>query len=257
MEYLMENSVIPYLRRRFGLESRIIQYRVLRACGLGESAIGLQIKDLMKQNQNPSVGTLASIGDIKIRITANAADPHEASSLISAMEARIRERLGTLIYGVDDETLHGNIAREMERLNLTLSVVETFTGGIVSHKLSGTGSNFFIQGLVLPAERSRVGFLKISEDEFRKLQADPQTLTDRLSVRAREEYNTTFGLAVHGHATEDQGKGEYRMETFYSISSDEGIERQPYSLGGELWTVRERASIIALDLLRKYLMKKS
>lgn len=257
MEYLMENSVIPYLRRRFGLESRIIQYRVLRACGLGESAIGLQIKDLMKQNQNPSVGTLASIGDIKIRITANAADPHEASSLISAMEARIRERLGTLIYGVDDETLHGNIAREMERLNLTLSVVETFTGGIVSHKLSGTGSNFFIQGLVLPAERSRAGFLKISEDEFRKLQADPQTLTDRLSVRAREEYNTTFGLAVHGHATEDQGKGEYRMETFYSISSDEGIERQPYSLGGELWTVRERASIIALDLLRKYLMKKS
>ena len=59
MEYLMENTVIPYLRERFHLQDQIIQYRVLRACGLGESAIGLQIKDLMKESRNPSVGTLA------------------------------------------------------------------------------------------------------------------------------------------------------------------------------------------------------
>ena len=255
MEYLMEASVIPYLRRRFKLENQIIQYRVLRACGLGESAIGLQIKDLMKQNQNPSVGTLASIGDIKIRITAKANSPLEASSLIENMESEIRGRLGVLIYGVDDETLHGNVTREMERLNITLSVVETFTSGIVSQKLSSTGSGSFIQGLLLPTERSLSIFLKISEDEIRKLQQDPQALADRLSVMAKEEFKTTLGFAVHGQMTEVQGKGEYRMETFYSISADEGIEKQPYTLGGELWMVRERAAIIALDMLRKYLLK--
>lgn len=255
MEYLMETSVIPYLRKRFELEKQVIRYKVLRACGLGESAIGLQIKDLMKQNQNPSVGTLASIGDIKIRITAKANSPSEASSLIETMESNIRDRLGVLIYGVDDETLHGNVTREMERLNITLSVAETFTSGIVSQKLSGTGSNSFIQGLVLPTERSISGFLKISEDEIPKLQQEPQMLVDRLSVRAKEEFKTTLGFAVHGQMTEDQGRGEYRMETFYSISTDEGIERQPYTLGGELWMVRERAAIIALDMLRKYLLK--
>lgn len=257
MEYLMETSVIPYLRRRFEMENRIIQYKVLRACGLGESAIGLQIKDLMRQNQNPSVGTLASIGDIKIRITAKADSPLEASSLISTMEGKIRERLGSLIYGVDHETLHGNVTREMEKLNITLSVVETFTGGIVSHKLSSTGSGSFVHGLILPTKRSKSGFLKISDDEIRTLQQDPQTLADRLSVRAKEEFKTTLGFAIHGQATEDQGRGEYRMETFYSISTEEGIEKQPYSLGGELWMVRERAAIIALDMLRKYLIKKS
>ena len=257
IEYLMETSVIPYLRRRFELENQIIQYKVLRICGLGESAIGLQIKDLMKQNQNPSVGTLASIGDIKIRITAKATSSSEASSLIGKMEREIRDRLGVLIYGVDDETLHGNVTKEMERLNITLSVVETFTSGIVSQKLSSTGSISFIQGLVLPTERSRSGFLKISKDEIRKFQQDPQTLADRLSVRAKEEFKTTLGFAIHGQVIEEQGRGEYRMETFYSISTDEGIEKQQYSLGGELWMVRERASIIALDMLRKYLIKKS
>ncbi|MGZ3569227.1 MAG: competence/damage-inducible protein A, partial [Thermodesulfobacteriota bacterium] len=37
MEYLMENMVIPYLRKRFDIKQQVIQYKVLRACGLGES----------------------------------------------------------------------------------------------------------------------------------------------------------------------------------------------------------------------------
>ena len=88
MEYLMENTVIPYLRKRFDIKHQVIQYKVLRACGLGESAIGLQIKDLMKEGQNPSVGTLASIGDIRIRITAKADNPEEASNLIKKWKKR-------------------------------------------------------------------------------------------------------------------------------------------------------------------------
>src|SRR4030042_6568295 len=146
MEYLMEHAVIPYLRKRLNLQHQVIQYKVLRACGLGESAIGLQIKDLMRESQNPSVGTLASVGDIKIRITAKADNHEEASMWIQKMEKEIRNRLGILIYGVDNETLHGNIAKELERLNLTISVVETFTGGIISQKLGSAGSISFIQG---------------------------------------------------------------------------------------------------------------
>lgn len=255
MEYLMEVSVIPYLRRRFGLERQIIQYRVLRACGLGESAIGLQIKDLMRQNQNPSVGTLASIGDIKIRITAKAETPMEAVSLIEGMEREIRSRLGILIYGVDGETLHGNVVKEMERQGVTLSVVETFTGGIISSKLVGTGSPSIFEGLILQTERSQSGFLTIPEEEIRLLQKDPQRFADCLALRAREAFKTDLGLAMHGKISEEQSRDEYRVETYYSISAEEGMERLHYSLGGELWMTRERASILALDLLRKYLLK--
>jgi hypothetical protein len=54
---------------------------------------------------------------------------------------------------------------------------------------------------------------------------------------------------------EEQKKGEYRVETYYSLSAFTGNENQEYSIGGELWTVRERSAIIALDFLRKYLLK--
>ena len=255
MEYLMENRVIPYLRKRFDIKHQVIRYRVLRACGLGESAIGLQIKDLMKESRNPSVGTLASIGDIRIRITAKADHPEEASNLIQKMEKEIRNRLGILIYGVDNETLHGNIVKELERLNLTLSVVETFTGGIISQKLTGTGSQFFIQGLVIPTESSQKQFLNLSLKESESLKKDSKWFTDSLAQKARNEFRTDIGLAMSGKITERQGEGEYKLETYYSLSISTGIENQEYSLGGELWMVRERAAIIALDMLRKYLLR--
>jgi nicotinamide-nucleotide amidase len=255
MEYLMENTVIPYLRKRFDLKHQVIQYKVLRACGLGESAIGLQIKDLMKGSGNPSVGTLASIGDIRIRITANANNPEEASSLIGGMEQKIRERLGILIYGVDNETLQGNIARELGKLNLTLSVVETITGGIISQKLTSTNSNSFIQGIVLPSETSKSQFLNLSLKEIDSLRADSKRFTDSLAQKARDKFKTDLGLAMSGKMAEKQGEGEYRIETYYSLSTSTGIENQEYFLGGELWMARERAAIIALDMVRKYLLK--
>src|SRR4030042_1672523 len=263
MEYLMENTVIPYLRKRFDIRHQVIQFKVLRACGPGESAIGLQIKDLMKGNRNPSVGTLASMGDIKIRITAKAENPEEASNLIQSMEKEIRNRLGILIYGVDNETLHGNVVKELERLDFTLSVVETLTGGIISQKLTSTNSNCFIQGTVLPSENSQRSFLGLSSEEFNSLEEDSKRFADLLAQKSRNEFKTDLGLAMFGKITEkqavatrNQGDGEYRIETYYSLSTSGGIENQDYSMGGEPWMVQERTSIIALDMLRKYLSKK-
>jgi len=256
MEYLMEHTVIPYLRKRFNLQRQVIRYKVLRACGLGESAIGLQIEDLMKESRNPSVGTLVSIGDIKIRITAKADNPEEASILIQKMENEIRNRLGILIYGVDNETLHGNIVKELEMLGLHLSVVETFTAGIISQKLASTNSPSFIQGVLLPFDSTQIRFLNMTEDAFNALSKEPKRLTDLLATKAKDAFKTDLGLAMFGKISEEQGKGEYKIETFYSLSTQSGLENQENPLGGELWMVRERASIIALDMLRKYLLKK-
>jgi nicotinamide-nucleotide amidase len=255
MKYLMENAVIPYVKKRFALKHEIIQYKVLGACGLGESAIGLQINDLMKEGNNPSVGTLASLGDIKIRITAKASHPEEATAMIQRVEEEIRSRLGSLIYGVDDETLQGNITRELERFKLTLSVVEAFTGGNISQKLAGTSSPSFIHGTVLPSQISQRQFLGLSEEGFNSLKETPVRFTDSLAKKCRIESEVSLGLAMFGRIGEEQKKGEYRVETYYSLSTAEGVENQEHTLGGELWTVRERASIIALDMLRKYLLK--
>jgi nicotinamide-nucleotide amidase len=256
MQYLMKTTVIPFLRKRFHIENQIIRYKVLRACGLGESAIGLQIGDLMRESKNPTVGTLASIGDIKIRITAKAENPGEATSLIEKMEQEIRKRLGILIYGVGDETLQGNIARELEGRGFTLSVAEPFTGGIISQRLSGTGTFSFLQGIALPSDSSQMQFLNLSGADLNNNRSNPAKFTEVLARKIRNVSGTTLGLAVSGRVIEEQEREELRVETFCSIASASDVENLAHTLGGELQMVRERASLIALDMLRKYLLKK-
>jgi nicotinamide-nucleotide amidase len=201
------------------------------------------------------VGILASLGDIKIRITAKANHPGEATAMIQRLEEEIRNRLGNLIYGVDDETLQGNITRELEKFKLTLSVVEAFTGGNISQKLAGTSSPSFIHGTVLASETAQKQFLSLSVRDFDSLKGDPLRFVNSLAEKGRIEFGSSLGLAVVGKVGEEQKRGEYRVETYYSLSTSQGVESQEHMLGGELWTVRERASIIALDLLRKYLLK--
>ena len=255
MRYLTETIVIPYLRKRFKLERQVIQYKTLRTCGLGESALGLQIKDLMKEGQNPSVGTLASVGDIRIRITAKANTPEEASQRIQDTEEEIRRRLGLLIYGVNDETLQGNIARVLERTRLTLSIVETFSGGILTHKMVSTGTPSLSGGIILPAVESQLRFLGISRGEYESLSDDPSNLSGRLAQQARERSGTDLGLALYGKVLEEQAPGEYHFGTEYSLCAPSGEERQSLTIGGETAMVQERSAIIALDLLRKFLLK--
>lgn len=256
MEYLVENVVLPYLRSRFQLNQEVIQYKVLRACGLGESAIGLQIRDLMKESKNPTVGTLASLGDIKIRITAKAESSEKATALIEQMEREIRSRLGILIYGVGDETLAQVVAENLERLGLTLSVVETLTGGNISQKMAITGTHAFLHGLILPSLASQKQFLNLSGDELNVALNEPIKVAERLAQKGRDQFKTDLTLATFGRVVEELNKGEFRMETFYVLNDRDHFEHLQHLLGGELGMIRERASIIALDRLRKYLIKR-
>lgn len=255
MKYLMEHRVIPYLRERFRLKQELIRYKVLRTCGLGESGVGLQIADFMRQSKNPTVGTLASPGDVRIRIAAKADNPEEATTLILDMEREIRKRLGPLIYGVDDETLHGNIARELDRLNLTLAVVETFTGGAILEKLTGTGLSSLFQGIVLPSETSQRRFLGLEPDQFGQLRDDWKRFTESLCGKARAAFGTVLGLVQYVKLIEKKSEEESRVESYYALLTPEGVLNEEYVLGGETPLLRERASIIALDMVRKYLLK--
>jgi nicotinamide mononucleotide (NMN) deamidase PncC len=121
--------------------------------------------------------------------------------------------------------------------------------------MNNANSSAFIQGFVLPQETSQRQFLKLKSEDFDLLKDNPKRLTDSFALKVRNESKTDLGLALSGKITEKQGEGEYKIETYTSLSTSTGIEKQEYALGGELWMVRERASIIALDMLRKYLLK--
>jgi len=130
MRYLMEHTVLPYLREKLGL-SQIIVARTLHTCGIGESALDFQIADL-ETSANPTIGLAAHPGQSDIRITAKASSEAEADAMIAEMEARVRERVGSVIYGVDDETLQSVVIRLLRERGLSIAVAEVNMGGLIA-----------------------------------------------------------------------------------------------------------------------------
>ena len=137
LEYMMTKTVIPLLVERMG-GTKIIKARVLRTCAVGESDIDRAIGDLMILT-NPTVGLAAHSGQTDVRITAKASTEAEADTLISPIEADLRQRLGVAIYGVDKETVSEVVGRLLAERDLKLAVIDMLTEGQVVRELTEAG----------------------------------------------------------------------------------------------------------------------
>ncbi len=165
MEYLAENAVFPYIKSHYQL-SGLIKARVLHTAGMGEGAIDEQIGDL-ELLSNPTVGLAAHYGKVDIRITAKAETDEKADELISGVEQTIRQKLGKVIYGADDETLEGVVLAALQNKGWKLVVLEVNSGGELTRQLSAAGSQTFISGKILPNLSEGETLANLLEEELK------------------------------------------------------------------------------------------
>lgn len=133
MEYILHESIIPYLQKRFNL-NEIIKVRVLHCAGLGEGMIDEKITDLEKLN-NPTVGLAAHTGVVDVRIAAKAKSESEANAMIAEIESQVRERLGSVVFGADEDKLEEVVLDMIAKRGLTLTTIESGLDGILARTL--------------------------------------------------------------------------------------------------------------------------
>lgn len=138
MEHILHESIIPYLQERFNLDE-IIKIRILHCAGAGEGMIDEKISDL-ETLSNPTVGLAAHTGVVDIRIAAKARNEAEADAKISEVERQIRERLGEVIFGADEEKLEEVVLSTVARRGWTLIGVESGLDGMLARKIPHTVS---------------------------------------------------------------------------------------------------------------------
>lgn len=146
MEYLLNEIVLPRLLDRSGGPAVVIS-RLVKTWGQSESMVGEILDDLYQGSTNPSVAFLASGGEIKVRVTAKAADRETALSMIEPVEAEVRRRLDGLVFGTDDDTVHSVLRRHLSERGWTIATAESMTGGMVSAALTSVpGASTYVRG---------------------------------------------------------------------------------------------------------------
>lgn len=160
MSFLMEQKVIPYLRRHFDLHE-VIKTRLLHTVGVGESQIDDLIGDLEKMS-NPTVGLTAHSGQVDVRITVKAESEEASARLIRPIEDTLRQRLGDCVYGIDHATLEEVVLLSLATHNWTLTVIEAGLSGELIRRLAIVRSPF-LGGQVLTELPSQAALLKLTE----------------------------------------------------------------------------------------------
>ena len=131
---MVERAVIPDLVAQAGTTATILS-RTLRTWGLAESTLAEQLAGELAAldaagSGAPTIAFLASgIEGIKVRLTAKATTRAEAADLLDTEERAIRELLGPVVFGVDDEGMEAAVGKLLVEEGLTLGVAESLTGG--------------------------------------------------------------------------------------------------------------------------------
>ncbi len=224
MRAMIDGEVIPRLRGIAGVDS-VLHSRVLRAWGLGESRIAELLDDLF-QSPNPSVAFLISDMEVKIRVSAKAADPTTALDLIRPVEQEIRARLGEVVFGADEETVEALVVDGLSRRGWHVATVEEATMGQVGARVGLAGPDVFAGSLIAgPAVEGQVPVAEvvlvvgpIGPD------LDPGARTTR-----QVEMTVTTPRATTSRAFEFGGDDE-RVRTFATIA---GLHLIRVALGAE------------------------
>lgn len=245
MEYLLVHRIVPYLCERYGLKGEI-RLRVLKTVGLGESRIGELIADFMEKGRNPTVGTLAHLGQVDVRIGAKGGEAGAAERLIAPVEREIRARLGDAVFGADGDTLESEVGRRLRAAKARLAVAEVGTAGVAAGRLANSLVAEFAGGVILtgvgdagrlgldlaaiddPAERARA--LASAVARWGSTEVGGATYLEDLAAASPPLTRAALGVFV-------RGQGEVRE----------------YRFGGDPPSIRIRASTLLLDLIRRAL----
>lgn len=140
MEEMLEGEVLPRIRAADRTPGVLIS-RVLHVWGFGESTVADVLGDLYSST-NPSMAFLIEEMEVRVRISAKAADADAARKLIAPFERNVRERLGEAVFASDDETVEGIVISALRRRGWTLATNEDATLGQVGARVASGPSGW-------------------------------------------------------------------------------------------------------------------
>ena len=260
MTDMFERAILPDLVARqiaMGTTS-VITSRVLRTWGASESALAEAVAtrfDELVDDDRVTIAFLASgIEGIKVRLTARGDDAAHATSLLvheeSIVRALIEEKLGDIIFGVDDQTMEDVVAAQLLERGLTLAVAESVTGGLIASRLVGVAgaSHWFRGGVVSYASDVKFDLLNVPVGPVVSASA-----AEAMAIGVRDLLKADVGLSVTGVAGPEEQDGQPAGTVFVGLSIDDTLQHAALRLPGDRPRVRAYSAISALDVLRRAL----
>ena len=256
MHRMWEETAVPYLKNQ-GWGKEIIYSRMLKFWGIAESALAEKVAAYLNM-PNPTVAPYASKGEVKLRVSAKAANEAAAQDLIAPVEKQLQDIAGLDYYGADENTLASVVGQLLLAAGETLSVAESCTGGGLGQMLTEiSGSSSYFWGGVISYDNSvKIGLLGVNPEDLAKFGAVSSIVAEQMAVGVRSRLGTTWGLSITGIAGPNGGTETKPVGLVYiGLAGSNEVESFEYRFGTARGRslIRHLSSCNALDNLRRKL----
>ena len=243
-----------------GLAQGVLIQRKINTFGLGESAIEEKLFDITKRGNDPEVGITASDAVISLRILASADNEAAAFKKIAPAEAIIRERLGELVFGIEEEELQDVVHQMLHKAGKTVATAESITGGLLASKFTKVpgASARYLGGFVTYTNNVKKTALGVPAELLEQFGACSKEVTLAMAEGCRERTGADFGLATTGVAgpgglSPDLPEGK----VFVALAWKGGSHSETNQWFGNRNEVQSRTAKMALNILRLHLLKEA
>lgn len=257
MTWMMETSVIPYLKEKRLAGSEVISSRVVRVVGIGESALVEELDDIMSTQTNPTIAPIAHDGLIDLRITAKAPDQVSADRMLSDVARKLEGRLGELIYGYDNDRLAEVVGHLLAERRLSLALAESCTGGLLGQLITSIpgSSEYFLGGVVAYSNESKMKLLGVRDQVLASYGAVSRQTAIAMASGVRNLFDASVAVSVTGLAGPGGGTATKPVGlVFIAVICNSLVAVGKFLFNGDRDQVRHRTAVAALNLLRKSLL---
>jgi len=196
MENMIKIFVIPLLKKK----NKYIYFfqKIIRTFGISESKLFEIIKTF--NIENVKVAYLPQSPGVDLKLFSSGNNKEKNIEKVINIKNAISKKITEHIYGYDELTLVEAIAEILIKNNLTISVAESCTGGLISDMITNISgcSLYFKKSIVTYSNESKISLIGVSKKTLEKYGAVSKEVAIEMVKGVSK--NVNIGLATTGIA---------------------------------------------------------
>lgn len=258
MKLMWSETAVSYLKSQ-GWGKEIIYSRMLYFRGIGESDLAAKLAHFLEL-PNPTVAPYASLGEVRLRLSAKTKSEIDAIALIEPIAQEIQKIAGLDYYGSDDETLALIVGNLLRKAGETVSVAESCTGGGLGAMLTTVSgsSDYFRGGIIAYKNQVKIDLLGVNTQDLEQCGAVSAPVAQQMALGVKKWLGTSWGVSITGIAGPGGGTKVKPVGLIYiGLADNQGkVESFKCQFGAMCGrdTIRFLSSSTALDQLRRKLL---
>ncbi|KIO74514.1 damage-inducible protein CinA [Pedobacter lusitanus] len=258
MMYLMEDEIIPRLKKKFELP--FIYHKTILTANIGESFLAQEIEEI--EDSLPSsikLAYLPKLGQVRLRLSTSGTDEAQLKADVEVYAQQIIKKVKPYIVAEEDIAIEKAILDIMKEKGFTLSTSESCTGGYIAHLITQhPGCSAVFAGGAVAYSYELKELVGVTDETLAKYGAVSEQTVKEMALGAITNFKTDYSVAVSGIAGPDGGTPDKPVGTVWiAVANKHKVVAKLFTFGNKRAQNIERSAIAALTMILNLLKEDS